>query len=250
MHQRYKALATIALALSVGAGCAQYQPLVSHAHVGHALTAWHDTPGQESLMAVAENQATLALEAARSALGDAQGDRAIHAAMRQTAIALNPALQWDRGHGRYGAIRAFQGALEHLEYASQADDASANLVKAVADLSAVSAPLLDRLTDAYEGARSAPKLSGLALIERATAVRDLLAHVVDGHDANGDGFKSLVAEEAGLSQVDQRLRIALSQETAPAYEPLPHKLLFGLVRLPDGSWQFSQPGQSVSERGY
>src|SRR5687768_12537894 len=48
-------LARLAAIVAFGSslvGCAHQQPLISHAHVGHGLTHWQDTPGNKGLFTV------------------------------------------------------------------------------------------------------------------------------------------------------------------------------------------------------
>jgi len=107
------AIARLAVLLAFGSslfGCASQQPLISHAHVGHGLTTWQDTPGNKGLFTVAREEIDIARHEADAALGAASAaEKATH--INNAVHALNPDVQ-SKGTGLgYGAIRALGSAV-------------------------------------------------------------------------------------------------------------------------------------------
>jgi hypothetical protein len=233
---------TLLIAVGLAGGCAHIiTPRISHAHLGHALTAWHDTPGQQGLLVVARKRADTALGEAQSATR-ASGDAA-RKHLANAAAALAPEAEGERA---YGLVRALEGAVEHIEYAAVAKDASRNVVTAGANIGAVADGVIDGYRRALTVARSADKLPADQLRQAALDLQRGLAQLNNGSDADGDGRITLTPREAGLAQIEQRLAQAVADERDPPFRPLPHSLLFGLVRTADGQWSFGQRSSPVA----
>ncbi len=117
-------------------GCVETRPLISHAHFGHVMTAWHDTPHQRGLLAVARDEADTALSEAERVWMQGVNSDSAGKHVKKVILALNPDLlpggNWRKQH--YGVIRALEGTLDHLEYAANSEDASLNMVSGVAIL--------------------------------------------------------------------------------------------------------------------
>ena len=162
----------IAFSLLGAGGCAHQQPLISHAHVGHCLTHWYDTPGNRGLLEVASEQLDRARGATDAALsvGSDPAKKAWHLA--EAAHALKVEAE-SADAETYGAIRAFESAVEHLEYAGTSDDASPNLVASVAALSDMGVGIAERLV-AGAGADRVPG-QGLDDSRGVSAVRPKVA---------------------------------------------------------------------------
>jgi hypothetical protein len=231
------------LTLGLAAGCAHtvITPRVSHAHLGHALTAWHDTPGQQGLLVVARQRADSALGEAQKAT-QASGEAA-RKHLANVAAALAPEADNQRA---YGLVRALESAVEHIEYAAAAKDASRNVVTAGDGVGAVADSVLDGYRRALTVARSADKLPADQLRQAALDLQRGLLQLNNGSDADGDGRITLAPREAGLAQIEQRLAQAVSEERDPPFRPLPHSVLFGLVRTADGQWSFGSPRPAAS----
>ena len=222
-----------ALILCLGAtGCAPAIPLKSHAHVGHAVTAWRDTPNEHGLLRVARDKADTALGAVRSR--NYAGVR-----LAQVVAALRPDVAGAAGPDEYGVLRAFEGAMDHLEFAASTDDASANLVAAIAEISVVAPAVTGRFEQALELASDGSGDPN----ERIQAVRELLEHGAEGQDLDGNGRRALSTDEAGLRQIEQALEAALNRESNPRYYPVARKWLFSLVRSADGGWEYVNDGE-------
>lgn len=224
------------------AGCSTQQPLISHAHVGHALTTWHDTPDRQGLVAVAAADLEVAEREARSACADPRGPTTRrHAA--NLLNALVPEAHPDGPGSGYGALRAVMGTVEHLEFAATSADASLNLVAAIADLSVQGEAIHARLEVATELAQTLLQASAQ---ESPQLCRQLLNAVhVALHGDGSPGERS--AQTIGFRALYRNLLETLERETDPAYEPVPRRYVLGLVRLPTGEWRYRLPQQHRHE---
>jgi hypothetical protein len=242
-------LFSLILACALGtSGCVLRQPSMTHAHLGHCLTSWRDTPQNRGLLDVAREEIDVAMRESDAAIAPMLSpeekarhiDNAIHA-LKPDAQPLGPGLD-------YGALRALEGVIEHLEYASTSEDASNNVVSSVAALSELGLSVVDRLRGAVRLASSVDARDTAALDRLALDLHSALHSAVRGVDANGNGRIDLVAAEAGLDQMQSELQAMLKRETNPPYRPLPKKYVLGLVRLPDGKWSFASLWQKVSRQ--
>jgi len=215
-------------------GCGRTLPLISHAHVGHALTAWRDTPGEQGLFVVAEEEITIAWR-------DAQAARASAILARQDLArvisALDPKPQATGSGLGYGGIRALTGAASHLEFASTSDDASQNIRKGAEAFKKQAAVVIENLTLAVDIAVLAQESSDAELSGLTEEIEKIIDRSLNGADVDGDGSIGNTAEEIGLKQMRQQLLAMLSRENPP-YHPIGRRYLLGLVRLPNGSWDY------------
>lgn len=225
------------LLLSGIAACSTQQPLISHAHVGHALTTWHDTPGQQGLMDVAAADLDVAEREARLACASpSAAERLRHAG--NVINALVPEAWPDGPASGYGAVRALMGTVEHLEYAATSADASLNLVTAVARLTVHGESVHARLEVATDLARTLQNAPAHEAREHCRRLQEELQVAIHGGvvGPQEDGFSTI-----GFNALHAELLATLDRERDPAYEPVPRRYVLGLVRLPTGEWQYRMP---------
>jgi hypothetical protein len=245
-------LARLAIGLALASslfGCAHQQPLISHAHVGHGLTHWQDTPGNKGLFTVAREEISIARSATDAALAAAAvTEKVTH--IHNVVHALNPDQQPNGNGLGYGALRALRSAIEHLEYAATSEDASENIVSSVASLSQLGEAILERLRATSSAAKTASLNDPLTLDRAAVELRIGLIGAIEGIDANRDGRIEATPDEAGLDQLHAQLQAMLDREADPTYSPLPRKYLLGIVRMPDGKWIFTSIRNALSRPSY
>lgn len=232
-------------------GCAQQMPLMSHAHMGHSLTAWHDTPNNEALLIVAEKELAVALaESASIAKATRAANKRHH--FRNVVNALNPDFQVTGPGLGYGAIRATQGTVEHLEYAAQSEDASDNIVTTVAELAQQIYAISSHLNQALELAISAENKPDEQLAELGVALNEQLGLAVAGEASGSDSRTDIASGEIGIRGLHDAMQTMLDRETDPRYEPLARRYVLGLVRLPNGQWGYRLPKRqsSFANSGY
>lgn len=234
----------ITASLLLATGCSQKLPLVSHAHIGHALTAWRDTPGEQGLFVVAEQETETARSETLAALASRRNTTQRLTHLRNVEIALNPDGVKQAGVKGYGAIRALNGATDHLVFASEADDASENMKKMTYEFSQAQVAVLERMRLAVEVARLGQQSSGQEQEDVLLQLQNVMNAIVEGEDANRNGRIDPGQKEYGLQQLRTMISTALSNES-PAYHPVEKKYLFGLIRLPTGGWayRFNTEGQ-------
>lgn len=242
---------TIAIVLAglLFAGCAQQMPLVSHAHMGHSLTAWHDTPDNEALLVVAEKEIATALDDSTSLVrAGANEEKRQH--FRNVVNALNPDIQSTGPGLGYGAIRAMQGTVDHLEYAAQSPDASDNLVTSVVTLAQQGNAISSRLNQALDLAIAGTRGSDGQLEELGVALYKQLRLAVAGGVASIDLQSQELNGEIGIRGLHEQMQLMLDREIEPRYEPLPRRYVLGLVRLPNGQWGYRLPKRQSSFSSY
>jgi len=169
-------------------------PLV-HAHIGHVMTAWRDTPGQVGLLTIAQSDQRIAaahvLLLSKSTTLD---EMKLHAG--HVLHALDPTLETAGPASGYGAKKAAAGAMQHVGFTAAVDNASATVKSHASTVNA-------KLTDT------------IAAIERAIAV----AQAIRASSAASDAAKPArelqsVVEEigAGLQQAEQEMRVIMKAE--------------------------------------
>lgn len=229
------------------AGCGRTLPLISHAHVGHALTTWRDTPDEHGLFVIAEQEITMAWQQAQAARQPSATVARKHLA--GMIHALDPAQQATGPGSGYGGIRALTGAAQHIEFASTSDDASRNIVKGAEAFVKQAAVVIDNLKLAVDVASLAQKSSDAEISGLTAEIAQTMNRSLNGADIDGDGLIGSTAEEIGLRQMRQQLLAMLTRENPP-YHPLGRRYLLGLVRLPNGRWvyEFGRSGGSNYSR--
>jgi hypothetical protein len=215
--------------------------------VGHALTAWRDTPDEQGLFVVAEQEITIAWQQAQAA----RQTSATVARKHLTGViqALDPEHQATGPGSGYGGIRALTSAANHLEFASTSDDASRNIVKGAEAFVKQTAVVIENLKLAVDVAILAQKSSDTEISGLTAEIEQIIDRSLNGVDVDGNGSIGDTAEEIGLKQMRPQLLAMLARENPP-YHPIGRRYLLGLVKLPNGRWvyQFQRSGGSSSSR--
>ena len=171
------------------------EPPLVHAHIGHVMTAWRDTPGQVGLLTIAQSDQRIAaahvLLLSKSTTLD---DMKLH--VGHVLHALEPALETAGPASGYGAKKAAAGAMQHVGFTAAVENASAT-VKSHA--STVNATLTDTI----------------AAIDRAIAVAQTIRASSDASDAatSARELQALVQEiGVGLQGAEQEMRAMMKAE--------------------------------------
>ena len=239
----------LAAVLISTAACVQTTPLVSHAHIGHALTTWHDTPDQQGLFVVARKELDVAIHASDRALQSHRDSRAVRRHLEDSMHALNPDRQLAGPGLDYGAIRALTGALEHLEYAANSDDASSNFVTSVVTLVDQGDQVIGRMQQAERLIEAASK-STTYNRDNVLEIRNLLVAAKYGVSQGGTPGRNSEVYDDGLESIAATLDDMLRRESDPSYQPVARKYVLGLVRLPNGLWAYRLPRRKREPTGY
>lgn len=171
------------------------EPPLVHAHIGHVMIAWRDTPGQVGLLTIAQNDTRVA--AAHALLlskATSLDDMKLHAG--HVLHALDPTIEKTGPASGYGAKKAAAGAMQHLGFTAAVENASA-AVKSQA--SKVTTTLTAAMAAMDRGIAVAQKIRGASAVpEAATAARDLQSAIDDITRA--------------LQESDQEMRVMMKSE--------------------------------------
>lgn len=232
------AVALASILVGVAAGCAHRPPTIAHVHIGHAVTAAHDTPDRLGYLELAESEARTALAKAEAALA-AQS----LADMQQTVAEVNQITNQVMPYPLTGAV---EEAASHIEYAALSDDASANVRDGSRHIAAMIEGVLTRGTLIENYARD---MAAATSAEEARALAEEIHRLaranLEGADSDGDGSVGSQPAECGVMQIRGYLDALIERED-PAYVTVDRWYLFNLVRLPSGEWIFPRSGSRGS----
>jgi hypothetical protein len=223
-------VALIGVVLCTAPAFAQTSANPAHAHIGHIMTSWKDTPEMKGFLPTAVADAQVAMEEVERA--DLEGrinDFWLHggyvlnaldpgtetAALLKTAYARLPTtyVKIEIPGTGYGIKRAVAGALQHVQLAAKSEGASEN-VKTHAAHVAASLENVAKWTD--EAITTARKLleakdvgGGQILVDELTYQ---IGQIAIGTDANGDGQTGWQTGEGGLRQAIAHMRLMMKGE--------------------------------------
>ena len=208
-------------------GCATQLPTFAHVHVGHALSGWPDTPNQRGLFTTSEALAVDIIEMAIAASElSKQGEHgaAVQAGSKIVAMIGTDADEFDDPEN-YTFLTAFTNTVNHLRYSVESPDATANLSQGLAAIVTRSDAVVTRTNVIKELAAALSTLEDPENI--ADAVQQLRAMAVQNLEGGDDAYS--------LKLMRNELAAMLDREDPPYTAP-EQKYLFGVVRLPNGSW--------------
>ena len=230
-HIRWTAAAVGgAMVLSIAATRAQAPASQAHAHIGHVMTSWKDTPDTKGFLPTAIADTQVAMEQVERADLEGRindfwlyGGYLLNAldpgpqtdALLKTAYARLPTtyVKVEVPGSGYGVKRAVAGALQHVQLAAKSEGASDN-VKTHAAHVVASLENVAKWTD--EAIATARKLleakdvgGGQILVDELTAQ---VGQIAIGTDANGDGQTGWQTGEGGLRQANTHMRLMMKGE--------------------------------------
>jgi hypothetical protein len=183
----------------------------SHAHMGHVMNSWGDTPNKAGLLPTAMEEAKIAHQHAGFAAQKPTDlewmkmhvQHVMHA-MEPESVAQGPGLG-------YGLVKAANGVAKHANLAAASEDASAN-VKTHAEHVATSvgnaAALGQQIVDLGKQVQVTGNAADAApLVER---IESLSLRILEGFDADGDG--QVTWSEGGLAQAAQHMEFMYKGE--------------------------------------
>ena len=211
------ALVVFTFALGSVAVAVAQQPTTVHAHIGHVMTAFNDTPKGLGLLPAAEAEAQIiAQHAALAARSTADLD-AMKLHVRHVLHAIDPTLTENKGPGLgYGLKKAVAAATYHIEMAAKDKDASPNVKTHSAHVVASNTNTTrraDELIDLAQRLRNSNAVAeAAALVAQINAVATAL---IPGVDANNDGRVSWEPGEGGLQQALMHMALMKKGESLP-----------------------------------
>lgn len=207
----FRAIGAALFVAVIGVGGAQAQE--SHAHIGHVMTEWSDTPDGAGLLATAQKEAAIALQHAELAMSQPEDIESIRLHSGHVLHAIDPlAVEGGPGLG-YGLEQAASGVAAHINLAAGAQDASENVqlhaehvaasVRNVVTWSGEAVRLIRQIMT-NDNAKHANIMAG--------NVKHLLTCMINGCDANSDGTIAWGPGEGGLAQADQHMTLMMQGE--------------------------------------
>ena len=173
----------------------------AHAHMGHVMTAWTDTPEGQGLLPTAVAEADNAVQHAGFAAQKPNDLEWMQAHIGHVLHALDPSVQ-PKGLGLgYGVKKAANGTATHIELAAKSVDASENVklhsvhVATCARNTVARAERIVVLVQEVQATDSADEAA--ALVAEILVVSGQLRA---GVDADGDGTISWQEGEGGLDE--------------------------------------------------
>ena len=171
------------------------EPPLVHAHIGHVMTAWRDTPGTVGLLTVAASDARVATaHALLTSKSETLDDIKMHAS--HVLHALDPDVEPKGPASGYGTKKAAAGALQHVGFAASVEGAS-SIVKGHA------ATVSSKLTEA------------IAIIDRAIATAQKIRAVGASAEALtlAGELVSLISQIGdGIESAQQEMRLMMKAE--------------------------------------
>ena len=171
------------------------EPPLVHAHIGHVMIAWRDTPGQVGLLTIAQSDTRIAAaHALLLAKSSSLDDMKLHAG--HVLHALDPTIEKAGPASGYGAKKAAAGAMQHVGFTAAVENASATVKGHAARVTATlteAGAAIDRSIAAAQKVRSAGSPA-----DAAGAVQEVQGGVEDVGRA--------------LQQSDQEMRLMMKAE--------------------------------------
>ncbi len=128
------------------------EAIPAHLHIGHVMTNWRDTPGARGFLPVAMDEARVAVVHARlAANGATLDDVKLHAG--HVLNAIDPTVEPKGPGAGYGVKKAAAGALQHLDFATKADGATASITTHAVQVSSSIANVLQWVDQAIAAAQ-------------------------------------------------------------------------------------------------
>src|SRR5262245_61712431 len=172
------------------------EAIPAHLHIGHVMTNWRDTPGTRGFLPVAIDEARVAsLHAGLAAKSTTLDDIKLHAG--HVLNALDPAIESKGPGAGYGVKKAAAGALQHFEFAANADGATATITTQAAKVSSELSNVLQWTDQAIATAQKVRAATDTA--EAAALAADLM-----------NAIKRITDE--GLQQAQTRMTAILKAE--------------------------------------
>ncbi|MGY8986304.1 MAG: hypothetical protein ACKVIX_06705 [Sphingomonadales bacterium] len=187
--------------------------LQAHAHIGHVVKGFGNTPDNMGMLHTSQAEAKVALDHSGFAISDLSNLASIKMHSRHLMHALNPShIEGGPGLG-YGMDKAVKGIIQHIELAAKSKDASDSLKMHAVHIKTSSRNVMKWSSEAMSLIHGILGMDNLKTAgESATKVNELMVSIMMGHDANGDGKIGWHEGEGGLAQASLHAKILSKNE--------------------------------------
>lgn len=205
--------ALLGLAVVVSSATQAAGNSLAHAHIGHVMTEWNDTPERAGLMSTAIDEAKTALIHATAASQKTAALEWMQMHSAHVMHAVDPT-RTSSGPGKgYGVIKAAKAVVKHINAAAASVDASAAVKTHALHVATTAATTIERAAAILELAQQIMAAQdAAAAAPRVARMQQLAQQLLDGADANGDGEISWHEGEGGLNESNKHARILLNLE--------------------------------------
>ena len=179
---------------------------IAHAHIGHVMTGWKDTPKKWGLLPTALAEAKVAMQHAAFAAKKPDNIKWMKAHTAHVLHAVDPsAIAKGPGHG-YGVIKAATGATAHIGFSAKSKGASKNVkvhavhVAASADNAVAWGKEIAALCKQAIASNSVTEVASMV-----AKIKHLSGQLAAGLDANSDGKITWMKGEGGLGEANKHM---------------------------------------------
>lgn len=179
---------------------------MAHAHIGHVMTGWGDTPGGKGLLPTAIAEANIAMKHAGFAAKQPGNLSWMKTHTRHVLHALDTSVE-AKGPGKgYGMIKAAAGAVKHIGFSAKSPGASGNVKAHTVHVTASTNNAIARAREIVKiGKQVLAAGSASQAAPLVGKIKTLTTQLMAGMDANGDGKITWKPGEGGLAEAAKHM---------------------------------------------
>lgn len=198
--------------LSIG-GVAAFAGSTAHAHIGHVIDEWTDTPSNAGLLPTAKKEVIVAAAHANYAKKATDDLDTMQFHSTHVRHAIDPTLEPSGPGLDYGFFNAANGAIEHMILASESADASESVkTHTVHIVSALKNAVARNTLALVEAEAILAASSAEEAAPHAIKMAELTEGAFLGIDANGDGKITWHENEGGVKSAEKHMSFIISDE--------------------------------------
>lgn len=180
-------------------------------HIGHVVNGFGDTPGGQSLLSIASNEARVAAQHATLAARNTSDLAYMKTHAGHVLSALDPTIVAGPPGLGYGLKKAAAGIATHIDLAAKAPGASPNVITHAKHVQTSANNVVARTDQLIAIAKQIQAATDAAAA--ASLVNQMISlsqQLTAGVDSNGDG--QITWEEGGLQQAQEHVNMMLAGE--------------------------------------
>ncbi len=186
---------------------------MAHAHIGHVMMRWKDTPRNMGFLPTAEAEAEVAIRHAELAMKQPEDLDWIRLHVGHVVNACDPSVVPEGPGLGYGVAKAASGIAAHVGLAAGSPDASDNVELHAVHVAASAENTVERCRRIVELGRQVTAASNAAEAAPMVAeIKSLADALIAGVDADGDGMVSWEKGEGGLAAARQHMMLMMKGE--------------------------------------
>ncbi len=186
---------------------------MAHAHIGHVMMRWKDTPRNMGFLPTAEAEAEVAVQHAELAMKQPEDLDWIRLHVGHVVNACDPSVV-PKGPGLgYGVVKAAAGVAEHVDLAAASEGASDNVGLHAVHVVTSAENTVARCKEILALGQKVMAASNAAEAAAMVAeIKSLAEALIAGVDADGDGTVSWEKGEGGLAAARRHMMLMMKGE--------------------------------------